>query len=224
MSNDLRLIVFDWDGTLMDSVARIVACIRAAITDLGLEPREDATIRNIIGLGLREAIEQLYPGCSETLQADMSAAYRYHFLEADPTPSSLFEGAAEAVADLHEAGYLLAVATGKGRRGLDMALRETGLGPRFHATRCADETVSKPDPAMLNQILGELGTRPEETLMVGDTEYDMRMARNAGTGALAVSYGVHPAERLGEHGPAGCIHDIRELVPWLTDGRNEAAG
>jgi len=224
MTSDLRLIVFDWDGTLMDSVARIVACIRAAITDLELEPREDTEIRNIIGLGLREAIEQLYPGCGERLQADMSAAYRYHFLEANPTPSSLFEGAAATVADLHAAGYLLAVATGKGRRGLDKALRETELEARFHATRCADETVSKPDPLMLNQILDELEARPEETLMVGDTEYDMQMARNAGTAALAVSYGVHSPERLGRHAPAGCIHDIRELTPWLLDGRNEAAG
>lgn len=224
MANDLRLIVFDWDGTLMDSVARIVACIRAAITDLALEPRDDATIRDIIGLGLREAIERLYPGCGEDLQERMSAAYRHHFLEADPTPSRLFAGAEKTVAGLHEAGYLLAVATGKGRRGLDRSLRETGLEPRFHATRCADETVSKPDPLMLHQIMDQLQVKPEETLMVGDTEYDMRMARNAGTAALAVSYGVHPPERLGRHGPAGCIHDIRELAPWLLTGRNEAAG
>lgn len=215
MANDLRLIVFDWDGTLMDSVARIVACIRAAITDLAFEPRDDATIRDIIGLGLREAIETLYPGCDERLHRDLTDRYRHHFLEADPTPSQLFAGAAETVARLHGAGYRLAVATGKGRRGLDKALRETGLGRYFHATRCADETRSKPDPRMLLELMDELDITAAETLMVGDTEYDMQMAHNAGTGALAVSYGVHAVERLHRHDPLGCIDDIRECCPWL---------
>lgn len=224
MGSDLQLIVFDWDGTLMDSEARIVACIQAAIGDLGLEPREASAIRNIIGLGLREAIENLYPGCGEPLQERMSAAYRHHFLEANPTPSRLFEGAAATVAALHEAGYLLAIATGKGRRGLDRALRETELGRLFHATRCADETLSKPDPLMLRQIMEEVAVEPEQTLMVGDTEYDMLMARQAGSAALAVSYGVHAPERLLQHEPKGCIHDIRELTPWLCGEPSEAAG
>lgn len=218
-----RLLVFDWDGTLMDSEARIVACIRAAIGDLSLEPRSNAEIRNIIGLGLREAIETLYPGCDERLHCDLTDRYRHHFVEADPTPSQLFEGAAETVRRLHGEGYVLAVATGKGRRGLDKVLRETGLGRYFHATRCADETRSKPDPTMLLELMDELQAAPGETLMVGDTEYDMLMARNAGTGALAVSYGVHAVERLHRHEPQGCIDDIREFHAWLG-GRRSLAG
>ncbi len=215
MNRDFKLLVFDWDGTLMDSEARIVACIRAASTDIGLEVLPDSTIRNIIGLGLREAIDALYPGSGDDVHRGMTERYRYHFLTADPTPSQLFAGAAETLKSLEEQGYLLAVATGKGRNGLDRVLDETGLSGRFHTTRCADETFSKPHPLMLNEIMEELGTEPDETLMIGDTEYDMLMARNARTPALAVSYGVHELDRLLKHQPAGHIDSISELLPWL---------
>lgn len=215
MSRRFNLLVFDWDGTLMDSEARIVACLRAAIADLGLGHREEAALKNIIGLGLREAVDTLYPGADEALHRDLTDRYRYHFLTADPTPSELFAGAEQVVKRLAEAGYLLAVATGKGRVGLDKVLRETGLGPLFHTTRCADETFSKPHPQMLLEVMEELGAEPAETLMIGDTEYDMLMAGNAGTSALAVSYGVHATERLLGCGPLGCIHDIVELESWL---------
>lgn len=211
-----ELVVFDWDGTLMDSVARIVACIRAAITDLGLPAREGDAIRNIIGLGLREAIDALYPGSDEALHRTLTERYRHHFLVADPTPSPLFAGAAETVQALADRGYFLAVATGKGRKGLDKVLRETGLGDYFHATRCADETFSKPHPQMLLELMDQLGVDPAATLMVGDTEYDMEMARNAGAAGLAVSYGVHTPERLRKHGSLGCLHDIAELTGWLN--------
>lgn len=199
----------------MDSEARIVACLRAAIEDLSLPARDQDALSNIIGLGLREAVDTLYPGATDDLHRELTDRYRYHFLTADPTPSELFAGAAEVVERLSEAGFLLAVATGKGRVGLDKVLRETGLGRMFHATRCADETFSKPHPRMLEELMDELGAEPSRTLMIGDTEYDMLMASNAGTGALAVSYGVHARERLMQCGPLGCIHDIGELEPWL---------
>lgn len=218
MSRDFKLLVFDWDGTLMDSEARIVACIRAASSDLGLEVLPDAVIRNIIGLGLREAIEALYPGSGDDIHRGMTERYRHHFLSADPTPTQLFAGAAETLKSLDEQGYLLAVATGKGRHGLDRVLEETGLRAMFHATRCADETFSKPHPLMLTEIMEELGSEPEQTLMIGDTEYDMLMASNARTPALAVSYGVHEIERLLHHQPLGHIDDIIELLPWLGRG------
>lgn len=216
MSRDFKLLVFDWDGTLMDSEARIVACIRAASADLGLEVLPDATIRNIIGLGLREAIDALYPGSSDEIHHGMTERYRHYFLTANPTPTQLFEGAAETLKSLEGEGYLLAVATGKGRNGLNRVLEETGLRNLFHTTRCADETFSKPHPLMLTEIMEELGTEPDETLMIGDTEYDMLMARNARTPALAVSYGVHELERLLKHEPAGHINSITELLPWLA--------
>lgn len=209
------LLVFDWDGTLMDSVARIVACIRASIDDLGLEFRTHDQIKNIIGLGLYEAINTLYPEGDEQLHRDMTDRYRYHFLEVDPTPSELFAGAVETLQRLDEQGYYLAVATGKGRVGLDKVLKETGLGPMFMATRCADETFSKPNPQMLFEIMDQLGVEPEQTLMIGDTEYDLQMARNAGTDGLGVSYGVHSVERLMKHEPVACLDAIGELNSWL---------
>lgn len=215
MTHRFNLLVFDWDGTLMDSEARIVACIQAAIADLDLEPRAVASIRNIIGLGLHEAISTLYPGSDNALHESMTDRYRYHFLTANPTRSELFPGAEETVRGLSEAGFLLAVATGKGRKGLDLVLEETGLGQYFHATRCADETFSKPHPQMLEELMDVLGAEPGETLMIGDTEYDMQMATNARTHALAVSYGVHEKERLLRHKPLHCLDAIDELAVWL---------
>jgi phosphoglycolate phosphatase len=216
MSQQFNLLVFDWDGTLMDSEASIVLCMQAAIGDLGCEPRDAASIRNIIGLGLREAVDALYPGTDDTFLQAMVERYRYHFLGGSEHHSELFPGAAQTIRELSEAGYLLAVATGKGRRGLDMVLEKTGLGPYFHTTRCADETFSKPHPQMLEEVMDELGVAPGETLMIGDTEYDMQMASNARTHSLAVSYGVHAKERLLQHGPLHCLDAISELGDWLS--------
>lgn len=223
MSQPFNLLVFDWDGTLMDSEARIVACLRSAIADLELEPRDDESLKNIIGLGLAEAINTLYPGSDDKLHKLMVDRYRYHFLTANPTSSELFAGAEETLQLLTEAGYLLAVATGKGRQGLDKVLEETGLGGYFHATRCSDETFSKPHPLMLEQLMDELGAEPAETLMIGDTEYDMQMAGNARAHALAVSYGVHEKERLMKHNPLHCIDAIDELQTWLDSYRKTPA-
>ena len=210
-----ELIVFDWDGTLMDSEARIVACIQAAIEDTGAAPLGVEAIRNIIGLGLREAVQALYPGTDETFCQQLADRYRAHFLSATLAPSAMFEGAMETLRALARQDYLLAVATGKGRRGLDMTLVTSGLADFFHATRCADETASKPSPNMLLELMDELGVMPAKTLMVGDTEYDMAMAANAGTAALAVSYGVHTPARLRAHAPLGCVHAITEVPAWL---------
>lgn len=215
MSSEFNLLVFDWDGTLMDSEARILDCVRATVTHLDLPPVSDKQIRNIIGLGLKEAVITLFPGAEDKLVAQVIDVYRRHFLAGDSTPSKLFSGVREVLLKLERRGYLLAVATGKGRPGLDQALQETGLGTLFHATRCADESFSKPHPDMLLQLLSELGVESSDTLMIGDTEYDMEMATNARTHGLAVSYGVHEAERLMRHNPLGCLDDISDLVPWL---------
>jgi phosphoglycolate phosphatase len=215
MSRSFKLLVFDWDGTLMDSEARIVACATAAAVDIGLEvPTKDA-VRNIIGLGLKEAMLVLFPGSDEAEVARFVERYRHHFLHVDETPSELFPGAFEVLNSLAEHDYFLAVATGKGRPGLDKVLRETGLEPLFHVTRCADEAFSKPHPEMLQQIMDALGVEGSETLMIGDTEYDLQMASNAGANSLAVSYGTHEVERLMRHGPLGCLDSITELTGWL---------
>ena len=212
------LLIFDWDGTLMDSEARIVACMQAAAADLSLALPDSAATRDIIGLGLKEAVMTLYPGLDREMVERMVQRYRHHYLLENETPTELFEGAEQVLKELSAAGFLLAVATGKGRYGLEQSLQQTGLGPLFQATRCADETFSKPHPEMLLQLLDELGTEPGRALMIGDTEYDMQMAGNAGLAGLAVSYGVHSPERLRRHAPLDCIDDIRELPRWLDTG------
>jgi len=211
-----KLLIFDWDGTIMDSVARIVDCLRISSKQvLGDENRTDHELKDVIGLGLREAIQQLHPLATEQQIQDMSNAYRYQYMEVNKTSSVLFDGAESVLDTLEKQGYWLAVATGKGRQGLDQVLDITGLGPRFHSTRCASETFSKPHPLMLEEILQQLGLNPEDALMIGDTEYDMEMARNANMDCLGVSYGVHSSERLQKHQPIGCIDHINQLEAFL---------
>ncbi len=223
MTKAYDLLVFDWDGTLMDSEARIVNCLTKSIADIGAEPRSREALRNIIGLGLTEAVQALYAEADGAFVSRFSEAYREHFLHHDDTPSTLFEGAREVVQSLAETGYLLGIATGKARRGLDRVLEAEGLTHLFHATRCADETFSKPHPMMLEEIMVDLDTEPARTLMIGDTEYDMLMARNARTAGLAVSYGVHALERLLDCASEGHIDGITELPAWLNARQRSAA-
>lgn len=213
---DIKLLVFDWDGTLMDSEAQIVTCMQAAIVDLSLEPRSADQVKNIIGLGLHEAVTALYPQADDSLVVAMADRYRDHWL-AGYQQSPLFPGVEETLQFLKGEGFQLAVATGKGRRGLDKVLSETGLTALFDATRCSDETRSKPHPLMLEQIMSELRIAPEQTLMIGDTEYDMEMACNAQAHPVAVSYGVHEWERLQRHAPLTCLDQITELSDWLAE-------
>jgi len=201
----------------MDSEARIVACIQAAAADLKVVVPDADNAKSIIGLGLREAILTLFPGLDEVRILEMVERYRHHFLRENTTPSTLFPGADETIRELADRGYLLAVATGKGRHGLDLVLETTGLADCFHATRCADETFSKPHPEMLHQILDQLDVASENALMIGDTEFDLQMASNAGVKCVAVSYGVHSLEKLLAHGPLVYLNDIRELCNRLEE-------
>jgi phosphoglycolate phosphatase len=210
-----KLIVFDWDGTLMDSEAHIVTSMRAAIYDLNLPYRTDDELRNVIGLGLQEALLTLYPDSDKLTQNALTERYRYYYLNANPTPSQLFDGAKALLEKLHEHGCLMAIATGKGRIGLDQVLLEVDVAHYFCTSRCADETASKPNPRMLLEIMAKTQIAAEETLMVGDTEYDMLMAKYAGTDALAVSYGVHEKTRLQRCDPIDCVDSIEALHGWL---------
>jgi phosphoglycolate phosphatase len=211
------LLVFDWDGTLMDSHARIVACMQGAAYDVAAAPLADESVRNIIGLGLGEAIKALYPEADAAFIERFTAAYRERFLGDGEAPQTMFEGAHDVLDDLERAGYLLAVATGKGRAGLDRVLAQAGLEGRFHVTRCADETFSKPHPAMLEQILDYTGMAPAQALMIGDTTYDLEMAHNAGVDALGVSYGAHPPEALAQWRPRVILERIDALPGWLLE-------
>lgn len=199
----------------MDSEAKIVGSLRAAGNDLGLESLDDKTLRNVIGLGLKESIETLYPNAGVDTHQAFADRYRHHFLFSGSDTSALFSGALEMVQGLRRQGLLLGVATGKSRRGLDRALADHNCGEFFHATRCADETFSKPHPQMLLEIMDELDAAPWETLMIGDTEYDLLMAKNAGVEAVGVGYGVHERERLLQHQPLACVDNIHELTMWL---------
>jgi len=211
-----KLLIFDWDGTIMDSVARIVDCLRKAGEEvLGEENRSEHELKDVIGLGLKEALEQLHPSVNSKQIKNMSNVYRYQYMEVNETSSVLFDGAEAILDTLEQQGYWLAVATGKGRQGLDQVLEITGLGPRFHTTRCASETFSKPHPLMLEEILQQLGMHTKDALMIGDTEYDMEMAKNANMDRLGVSYGVHPTERLMKHQPIGCIDNLNQLDAFL---------
>jgi len=212
----IKLIVFDWDGTLMDSETQIVHALFGAISDMQLEKRSADQCRDIIGLGLREAIDALYLDQDDTFLQQFVEHYRRHWF-AISHHSDLFPGARETLQLLKEAGFLLAVATGKGRVGLDKVLSHTGLEGLFNATRCSDETQSKPHPQMLDEILRELQIEAHQALMVGDTEYDLHMARQAGVHPIAVSYGVHDRRRLMQQKPLICLDTISELVDWLAE-------
>lgn len=208
------LIVFDWDGTLMDSAGVIVASIQSACRDLGIPEPSDVACRHIIGLGLSEALRRLLPHLPEAEHPKLVERYRHHYLGQDQE-IPLFAGADRLVRELHGAGYLLGVATGKSRKGLDRVLSSTGLGDYFHATRCADECFSKPHPEMLEQLMDELGATPARTLMVGDTIHDLQMANNAKVAGLAVSYGAHEKPELLRCEPRACVDTIEELGEWL---------
>jgi phosphoglycolate phosphatase len=210
-----QLVVFDWDGTLMDSTGQIVAAASGAITALGLPPRPPEAIRDIIGLGLRESWQRLFPELGPEDFMPFVAAYRERFLAPELQTARLFEQAADVVATLAARGLTLAVATGKSRRGLDRELNASGLDRYIHASRTADETHSKPHPAMLLELMASAAASPARTLMIGDTEWDLEMARRAGVPAVAVSYGAHSAERLQAHAPLACIDAIDALLGLL---------
>ncbi len=210
-----KLIIFDWDGTLMDSETRIVNCLRTACIEAGFESRSDFELKDVIGLGLREALKKLHPDENDEMIETMASTYRHAYLNTDETPSELFPGVEALLDDLKTQGYSLAIATGKGRQGLDQVLEYTQLGAHFHTTRCASETISKPHPQMLEEILDQMEMTAADALMIGDTEYDMEMAKNANMDSLGVSYGVHSVDRLLKHNPIGCIDDITELTHYL---------
>jgi phosphoglycolate phosphatase len=216
MMRQYQLIVFDWDGTLMDSADKIVKCFSAAAADVGITYPGEDTIRHVIGLGLREAMNILAPHEPVEIQNALIERYRDHFLVHDKTAMPLFEGVEQGLLHLRQAGYRMAIATGKARRGLERVLNETGLGDLFDATRCADEAGSKPHPRMLNDLLAHTGIESKRAIMVGDTTYDLEMAKNASMPALAVTYGVHSKEHLLAHQPLACLSNFNEVCQWLS--------
>ena len=201
----------------MDSQSQIVSCMQSAIDELELEARTDTQIKNIIGLGLEEAIAQLYPSLKRQMINLAAQTYREFYLFKDKTPSPLFDGVETVLKDLKQSGYDLAIATGKSRRGLEKGLSETNLHDYFPVTRCADETRSKPHPQMLEEILVDYNTDASKALMIGDSEYDLQLAKNTNVDGFAVSYGVHGLIRLLKQDPVGFIDRIEQLPVWLEE-------
>lgn len=210
------LIVFDWDGTLMDSTATIVTCIQAAAKDLGLPMPDNKSASYVIGLGLQDAMEAVLPGLEQKYYPHMVERYRHHYLSKDKG-LALFDGVRDMLTELSQQGYFLAVATGKSRVGLNRALDAANLLSAFDATRCADETFSKPHPAMLQELTRELGQDIRRTVMIGDTTHDLQMALNAGAAGVGVHYGAHSAPELQALNPMFVAGSVFELHTWLSE-------
>ncbi len=209
------LIIFDWDGTIINSEAHIIFTMQKAIEKEDLEIPSEQSIRQIIGLSLPIAIDTLIPGISAESNQRISNRYKEYFFTEPGLTSELFDGASDIVKDLHADGYYLAVATGKGRQGLNKALQNSGLEPFFHITRCAEETRSKPDPLMLEEILTDLDMPPDKAIMVGDTSYDIEMARNIKMDSMAVTYGAHDKTQLQACNPTYFIDAIDQISQFV---------
>ena len=210
ISKHTQLVVFDWDGTLMDSTGRIVSAMQTTARNLQLPVPTEIDVKGIIGLSLDECYRRLFPDVND--HDWITKEYRYQYVEGDQTPTPLFEGAMETLEHLKNQGHLLAVATGKARYGLDRVLSESGLGHLFDVTIASDEARGKPDPDMLHKLLQHTGASPNDALMVGDTTYDLQMARSAGMDSIAVSFGAHTVDQLKSLSPIAIINSLQELI------------
>ena len=223
MKNKIKRIIFDWDGTLSDSADGIVSAMQQAIADLKLPTREDNDIRQLIGLGLEDGMRRLFPGLNADSVIKMLMAYRTNFLAHPQREAGLFRGAREALVSLSQE-FKLAIATGKSRQGLDRALEHhSDIAGLMCATKTADETANKPDPKMLEELLWEFGLSADEALMVGDTEYDMAMAKALRMPAIGVACGVHDSIRLEREGALTVLPDVAGLPEWMDSNTRYAA-
>ncbi len=215
MKNNFDLLVFDWDGTLIDSIGWIVYCIQNAARNCRLDVPTEQAARDVIGLSLNNAMQQLFPDIDQRTRERFVACYSESFFSRKTDRDDLFDGIYDMLVQLQDAGYQLAVATGKTRKGLDKALQATGTGELFTITRCADETASKPEPVMLQEITRQLKIPGERALMIGDSAHDMQMAANAGIPSVAVSCGAHTPEILKRYNPLYCLKQTTEILGLL---------
>lgn len=216
MNKSIKLLVFDWDGTLANSTASIVSAMQAAIDECGFEPRSDENIKDIIGLGLLQAAAELYPDLNPEHREKLAHKYRLYYSLANQGRTILFPGVQNTLDHLKTLDYQLAIATGKSRKGLNNSLKDSGVEEFFHFSRCADETFSKPHPQMLMEIMDELDVTPGQTVMIGDSQYDLQMANNAGVKPIAVTYGSQSRDHLLKYNPVVCLNKITDLVGWLV--------
>ena len=210
-----QCVVFDWDGTLMDSIQKIVECLQAAAQDVDLPVPTRNVARNVIGLGLNESMLTVFGEISETKVLELVERYKFHFVEKNRTSQRFYSSVKFGLNTLDQTGVGLCVATGKARRGLDRILKQEQLESFFLYTRCADESRSKPHPQMLLDVLAYTALNPEQVLMVGDTSYDMEMAVAAKIDAVGITYGAHSSEQLLSSGANHLVDDFQELLGWL---------
>ena len=210
------LIAFDWDGTLFDSTAIIVRCIQAAVRDVGGTVPTDKEAAYVIGMGLMQALAHAAPDVPPEKYTELGNRYRFHYIQ-HQDDLSLFDGVLPLLNDLRERGHLLAVATGKSRRGLDEALHTVQLKGVFDGSRTADQTAGKPHPLMLQELMAEFDVAPARLLMIGDTTHDLQMAVNAGCASVGVSYGAHEPDAFHALQPLAVVHSVRELHDWLLN-------
>lgn len=216
----IELVVFDWDGTLIDSTGRIADCLQLAAQETGMPLLPRARYLGIIGLGLPEAFRVLYPDSDDDTRVELRRHYARHYIAlGDAAPCQPYDGAIELLDALRARGLQLAVATGKNRPGLERAFAQTGLRDRFHLSRTADETASKPDPLMLNEILDELALPPSRALMVGDTGFDLEMAARAGVASVGLTHGAHGIEELERHRPLALIDHLQHVLSIVDRAR-----
>jgi phosphoglycolate phosphatase len=215
----LRLAVFDVDGTLIDSQHNIVSAMSSAWGRMGFGMPRPADVRSIIGLSLVEACAALLPWASHSTHRAAAEAYKDAFRAMRLLPDTLeplFPGVIEALDELEEAGWLLGIATGKSRRGVQSLLDDHGLHGRFVTIQTADDNPSKPNPTMLLRAAAEVGCEPADVVMIGDTAYDMAMATAARTAALGVSWGYHSLNELHSAGARMVIDSFDNLAEILT--------
>jgi phosphoglycolate phosphatase len=208
------LIAFDWDGTLFDSTAIIVRCIQSAVRDVGGTVPTDKEASYVIGMALTQALAHAAPDVPPEKYTELGNRYRFHYIQ-HQDDLSLFNGVLPMLNDLRERGHLLAVATGKSRRGLADVLHSVQLKGVFDGSRTADQTAGKPHPLMLQELMAEFDVPPERLLMIGDTTHDLQMAVNAGCASVGVSYGAHEPDVFHVLHPLSVVHSVRELHDWL---------
>lgn len=206
-----ELVIFDWDGTLMDSIGRIVSCMQTAAKLMEQTVPTCHEVKQIIGLSLSNAVDVLFPQCNAEQQRNIIEHYHFQYIEEDNTPTPLFDNAIELLKHLKQENKIIAVATGKARAGLERVMSMSDTKQFFSTTRCADEANSKPDPDMLNQILNELCVSPEKAIMVGDTSHDLKMARDAGIASIGVTFGVHERHILQKYDPIAIVDSLAEM-------------
>ena len=219
------LLVFDWDGTLVDSIDRIVSSLQHASLQAANITVSNKQAKDVIGLGLIEAISKLHPefdaANDNALLEKIADAYREHYVHHNTVPAPLFSGVEDLLDNLRAEGYILAVSTGKSRRGLTHSMDEHNMSRYFSTTRCAGENKSKPHPEMLHEILAELNFSASQTLMIGDSEHDLKMASNAKVRSIGVTQGVHDMQTLEKHNPLTCLSHITDLFDFLNHNKQQ---